>query len=214
MSTRLHTLCILFECNYYIAGIPWSVSIYIVSGFAALLLTSVAINILAMICCVYRLRRSGGGKRVNVNPLYETGGCVSSEGGRGNVEISYGPGPGCDSGGSVRVNVKTLFDSGGSWKGKMEDPVCDSGESWMGKMEALYDPVCDSGEGGRGNVEPPECDSGGGRGNVEPPGCDSGGGGRGNVEPSGWDSGEGVKDNVEPLYEEVELSEEVEQNEA
>ena len=52
MSTRLHTLHCLFKCDYYIAGIPVSV----VSGLAVLLLISVAINILAIIYHVYRLR--------------------------------------------------------------------------------------------------------------------------------------------------------------
>ena len=55
-------------------------------GLAVLLCISVAINILAIIYCVYRLRgklTSSGSARSNVNPLYEPGG------GRGNVEPHY-----------------------------------------------------------------------------------------------------------------------------
>ena len=72
------------------------------------------------------------------------------------------------------------------------------GGSCKGKME---DQGCDSGGGWMGKMEA-HCD----------PGRDSGGGGTGNVEPPGYNGG--GKDDVEPLYEEVELSEEVEQNEA
>ena len=66
LSMRLHTLHCLI---YYIAG----VLVDIVCGLAVLLLISVAINILAIIYCVYRLRgklTSSGGARSNVNPLY------------------------------------------------------------------------------------------------------------------------------------------------
>ena len=59
----------------------------IACGLAVLLLISVAINILAMIYCVYRQRgkftSDGGARKSNVNPLYQPGG------GRGNVELHY-----------------------------------------------------------------------------------------------------------------------------
>ena len=54
-------------------------------GLAVLLLISVAINILAMIYCVYRQRGkfTTSARKSNVNPLYQSG-C-----GKGNVELHY-----------------------------------------------------------------------------------------------------------------------------
>ena len=83
LSMRLHTLHCLIKCDYYIAGIL----VGIACGLAVLLLISVAINIPAMIYCVYRQRgkltSGGGARKSNVNPLYQPGG------GRSNVELHY-----------------------------------------------------------------------------------------------------------------------------